>query len=92
MALNLSNPKVAIFFLAFLPQFADASAGPLSAQLLLLGALFIATALVELLAIAWAAGFLSQLLRGSPAAQRGLNRLAGGVFVALALRLALSER
>jgi threonine/homoserine/homoserine lactone efflux protein len=90
--MNVSNPKVAIFFLAFLPQFADPERAPLANQMLLLGGLFIAATVLVFGAIAWGAGFLGERLRRSPRAQVVMNRVAGAVFVGLALRLASAER
>ena len=88
--MNVTNPKVAIFFLAFLPQFANSSKGSLALQMLMLGAVFILAALIVFSSIAWAAGFIGNWLKGSQRAQIVMNRIAGTVFVGLALRLALS--
>ncbi len=89
---NVLNPKVALFFLAFLPQFVDHAAGPVALQLLLLGLLFNAVgSFVNLLAALLAsrsAGWLRYRLRSAAA----LQRFTGGVLVALGARLALSER
>ena len=90
--MNITNPKVAIFFLAFLPQFADAQRGPVWAQVMLFGALFIASAMVVFCTIAWAAGFLGSWLRRTPSAELIMNRVAGAVFIALAIRLATTQR
>ncbi len=90
--MNITNPKVAIFFLAFLPQFADPSLGSITIQMLLFGALFIAATLLVFGAVAWFAGFLGESLKGSARAQLVMNRVAGTVFAGLALRLAVSER
>ncbi len=90
--MNITNPKVSIFFLAFLPQFADPARGSFSLQILLLGGIFIAATIMVFSGIALLASFLGELFNHSPAAQRALNRSAGAVFVALALKLALSER
>jgi threonine/homoserine/homoserine lactone efflux protein len=87
--MNVTNPKVAIFFLAFLPQFTDATRGPVALQVMLLGAVFGLAALITFSAIAWFAAGTGQLLRTSTRAQRNLNRLASIIFVALAARLAL---
>ena len=89
--MNVTNPKVSIFFLAFLPQFADPARGALAPQLVLLGGVFIVAALLVFGAISFAAGRLGERLRRSARAQRVLNRIAGTVFVALALKLAASE-
>ena len=88
--MNISNPKVAIFFLAFLPQFTDPSRGSITIQMLMFGGLFIVTTLLIFSAIAWAAGFLGEWLKGSMKAQIIMNRIAGTVFAGLALRLAIS--
>lgn len=90
--MNITNPKVAIFFLAFLPQFADPARGSVTVQMLLFGALFIAATLLVFGSIAWFAGFLGEWLKGSARAQVIMNRIAATVFVGLALRLAISER
>ena len=90
--MNLTNPKVAIFFLAFLPQFADPSRGSLTLQLLFLGGIFIAATILVFGFVAWGAGLLGEWMKRSTRAQVVMNRLAGAVFVALALRLATAER
>ena len=90
--MNLTNPKVALFFLAFLPQFADPARGPIWAQIVLLGAIFMLATLLVFGAIAWFAASLGGWLRHSPRAHLALNRAAGAVFALLALRLALAER
>ena len=90
--MNITNPKVAIFFLAFLPQFADPARGSITMQMLLLGGLFIVSTLVVFGAVAWFAGYIGEWLQRSARAQVVMNRIAGTVFVALALRLAVSER
>lgn len=90
--MNVSNPKVAIFFLAFLPQFADPAYGSIPLQIVVLGALFMASAFVVFSSIAWAAGSLGAWFQRSERALIVLNRVAGTVFVALALRLAFAER
>lgn len=90
--MNITNPKVAIFFLAFLPQFADPSRGALSFQLLMLGAVFILVTLVVFGLIAWFAGYLGEWLQRSPKVQRSMQWAAGTVFVGLALRLATVQR
>lgn len=90
--MNITNPKVAIFFLAFLPQFADPTRGSITVQMLFLGGLFIVSTLIVFGAVAWFAGYIGEWLQRSARAQIVMNRIAGTVFVALALRLAVSER
>ena len=84
------NPKVALFFLAFLPQFVPADAATPTACFLLLGAWFVAQGLLFLLALVAAAARL-QRVQARPAVGRLLNTLGGLLFIALALRL-LRER
>lgn len=81
---NVLNPKVALFILAFLPQFTDPAIGPVWAQILLLGALFSATGLVITGGYGALAGLASARLSRMA---RPLNRLAAVVFGAIALRM-----
>ncbi len=90
--MNITNPKVAIFFLAFLPQFADPALGAVTGQIFIFGAIFILSTLLVFGSVAWFSGFLGDWLKGSARAQVILNRLAGIIFVGLALRLAIAER
>ena len=90
--MNVTNPKVSIFFLAFLPQFADPALGSLRLQLMLLGGLFIVATLLVFGGIALLAGRLGQWLQRSEKTQLLINRLAGTVFVVLAIKLASAER
>lgn len=89
--MNLTNPKVSIFFLAFLPQFASLENGSLAPQIIILGSLFIIVALIIFGVISMLAGTLGTWLRKSGKAQVNLNRLAGIVLVALALKLIAAE-
>ena len=90
--MNITNPKVSIFFLAFLPQFADPSKGSMALQLLLFGALFIICTILVFGCIAILAGTLGQWLNRSWRAQNIMNRVAGAVFLGLALKLAVTQR
>ncbi len=92
LLMNLSNPKVVFFFLAFLPQFVAPERGPVAWQLAQLGALFIAATLLTFGAISYFAATAGQRLRSSAKAQRWMNRVAATVFAGLALRLALAQR
>ncbi|MFC5521896.1 LysE family translocator [Polaromonas jejuensis] len=92
VVMNLSNPKVVIFFLAFLPQFVNPARGSVGLQILGLGLVFILATLLTFGAIAWFAASLGQAFQRSARAQRALNWAAGSVFLGLAARLALSER
>lgn len=86
--MNVTNPKVSIFFLAFLPQFADPGRGSLTLQMLLLGGVFIVSTILVFGSIALLAGSIGQWLNRSPKTQVIMNRMAGVVFVGLALKLA----
>lgn len=90
--MNVTNPKVAIFFLSFLPQFVDPARGSVSVQIITLGILFACAALMVFSAIAWAASSIAQWLNHSKRGQQAINRLAGVVFVGLACRLAVAEQ
>lgn len=90
--MNITNPKVSIFFLAFLPQFTDPAKGALSAQLLLLGVIFIIATIIVFGAISILAGYFGEQFRNSAFAQKVLNRAAAGIFAGLALKLALAQR
>ena len=89
---NVLNPKVALFFMAFLPQFADPSRGNVTLQVLTFGALFIVSGTLVNLLYAWAGGALSATLRRDVRWQRRLNRISGGILLALGGRLLLSPR
>lgn len=90
--MNVTNPKVTIFFLAFLPQFADPARGSLSLQMMLFGGLFIVATILVFGAIALAAGALGEWLKRSERVQKVMNRVAGAVFIGLAAKLLLAER
>ncbi|HEY8608559.1 MAG TPA: LysE family translocator [Noviherbaspirillum sp.] len=92
IVMNVTNPKVSIFFLAFLPQFADPARGPLGVQMMLLGALFMLATLLVFGGVALLAGAIGARLGGSARAQRVMNRVAGTVFALLALKLATTSR
>jgi len=81
------NPKVALFFLAFLPQFVVAGQGAASGQLTALGLLFTLQTVVVFGLIGWQSGAIGQALARRPGAAAWLDRLAGVVFIGLGLRL-----
>jgi threonine/homoserine/homoserine lactone efflux protein len=91
-ASNVLNPKVAVFYVAFLPQFVSPELGHTSLQLLLLGITHWLMGVVWLGGVAAASGSLAHLLRRSRSFRRALDGVSGFVFVALALRLLFVER
>lgn len=88
IVMNVTNPKVSIFFLAFLPQFAVPENGAVALQISVLGGVFILVTLAVFGGIAVLAGTVGSWLSDSPRSQRVLNRIAGTVFAGLALKLA----
>jgi threonine/homoserine/homoserine lactone efflux protein len=88
---NVLNPKVALFFLAFLPQFVAADAGSKPLAFLLLGAIFNFNGALWNLFVAWSAARLSSRLAPGVAFKRWFNRCVGGVFVFIGIRLALAH-
>ena len=88
---NVLNPKVALFFLAFLPQFVAAGAPSKPLAFLLLGAIFDVNGTIWNLAVAWSAARITGRLQPSVSFKKWFNRCVGGVFVGIGLRLALSE-
>jgi threonine/homoserine/homoserine lactone efflux protein len=92
IVMNITNPKVSIFFLAFLPQFADPSRGLLAFQMIVLGIVFIIAAVLVFTFISVMAGAIGSRLRSRPAVQIYMNKIAGVIFAALAVKLALATR
>jgi threonine/homoserine/homoserine lactone efflux protein len=84
---NAINPKVVLFFLAFLPQFVEAGRGDVASQTALLGVLFTAQAVVLFGAIGYFSGWVGQGLNRAPGIGTWLDRIAGGVFIALGVKL-----
>jgi threonine/homoserine/homoserine lactone efflux protein len=90
VVVNVLNPKTALFFLAFLPQFVDPSAGPVAPQMLVLGTLLVGLGVMSDGTYALIAAGAGRKLRETAAARRRLDRLSGGVFVGLGLVAALA--
>jgi threonine/homoserine/homoserine lactone efflux protein len=89
---NVLNPKVAIFFLAFLPQFIDARRGSVVLQILLLGLIFNVGGTLVNLAVAYAGGTLGEMLRRNQHLARLQQWFTGLVFIGLGVRLAWQRR
>lgn len=88
--MNVTNPKVSVFFIAFLPQFVDPAGGSVTLQLVLFGGLFVLATLMVFGGVALIAGSLGEWLGRSERAQRSMHWIAGAVFVALAIHLAVT--
>jgi threonine/homoserine/homoserine lactone efflux protein len=92
IVLNILNPKTAVFFLAFVPQFIDVDAGNTTMQLIALGITFILLGLVTDSVYAFAAGWIGTRLRTSTSASRRSETAAGVTYIGLGLTTALSGR
>ena len=90
--MNVTNPKVSIFFLAFLPQFITQEGGNVTLQVFMLGTLFMLCALVVFSCIALLAGKIGIWFTQTKSGEKILNRVAGTIFAGLALKLALTSR
>ena len=88
---NILNPKVALFFLAFLPQFIDPASNTKMLAFLVLGFAFVTTGTIWCLVLAWFASAFSGRLRTNETIAQWLNRTAGALFVFLGLRLATAK-
>ncbi len=89
---NVLNPKVALFFLAFLPQFTEPTHGSVPLQIIILGTLFNVSGTVVNTIVSLTAGSLSNWLKKHAHASRILNWLTGGIFIGLGVRIALLKR
>jgi len=89
-AINLLNPKTALFYFAFLPQFVDPAKGNVTGQTLFLGALFVGMAIITDSLYALLASSLAEKLRGSRHFQKGQRYFAGLVYVGLGITTALT--
>ncbi len=88
---NMLNPKVTLFFLAFLPQFVNAEAGNVGLQMAILGMVFMAVTVVVFGAVAIFAAMIGAWVRRKPAIGERLNIFAGVTFIALGIRVALPD-
>ncbi len=89
---NLSNPKIAIFYFAYLPQFVPADAANPTMRLLFLGTTFAILTFMIKGPVGFTAGILSNWLRSRPSVSIWINRISGGVLISLGLKLAFDRR
>jgi threonine/homoserine/homoserine lactone efflux protein len=91
VVVNVLNPKTALFFLAFLPQFVDVSRGHVGTQVLVLGGLFVALGLVTDGGYALTAGSAARWLRGHPRFLARERWVSGGMYIGLGVVAALAS-
>lgn len=92
LLVNLTNPKVILFVLAFIPQFVNPAAGSMLGQFLIYGMVLAVGGFVINGVVGVFAGGIGRRVTGSPRVARRLGWISGGIFVALALRLAVLEK
>jgi threonine/homoserine/homoserine lactone efflux protein len=90
--LNVLNPKLTVFFFAFLPQFLDAPPGLLDPKLIGLGGIFMLMTLVVFAVYALASAAIRDLVLAAPVARRWIERALGALLVGFAARLAFTDR
>ncbi len=88
---NVFNPKVALFFLAFLPQFVTPENGPVAVQMMMLGLLFAGFGLVFLVTVGYFSGAIGHWLSTRESVSKRIHWLTGSILVALGLRLVFIE-
>ncbi|MGA7973296.1 MAG: LysE family translocator [Pseudolabrys sp.] len=89
---EMLNPKSALFFVAFLPQFVQPQHGAVPLQLATLGVIFVATGICSTMVYAVGAGHIGRFLRRNPMITRWQGKVVGTIYCALGVRLALQER
>jgi threonine/homoserine/homoserine lactone efflux protein len=90
--MNVLNPKVAMFFLAFLPQFVTPGSEHIPLQMLLFGFVFMVQAVIIFCLIGYFAGSIGSFILARPKVAKYFDWLTAGVFASLGIRLALAER
>jgi len=89
---NVLNPKIAIFFLAFLPQFVDRGSAHITLQMIILGLTFASFGLCFLLVIGYSSGTIGKWLMYRPHYAQFLQRITSGILIGLGIRLAFTEK
>lgn len=89
---NVLNPKVALFFLAFLPQFINPEYSQSFLPFLILGLTFVTTGTIWCLALAVFSSKLSDTIRKNYMIKKWLDKITGGIFIALGIKLALTKK
>jgi threonine/homoserine/homoserine lactone efflux protein len=89
---NVLNPKIAIFFLAFLPQFVDKGSSHVTLQMVVLGITFACFGLCFLLVVGYSSGSIGRWLTYRPQYAQFFQRVAGGILIGLGIRLAFTEK
>ncbi|MDM8526003.1 LysE family translocator [Desulfococcaceae bacterium HSG8] len=85
---NMLNPKVAVFFLAFFPQFIETDRGHVAVQMLILGCIFVVLTFIGFSMVGYGSGKIGNWLSSNPTVGNRINKIAGSVLVFLGLRLA----
>ncbi len=89
---ELLNPKSAMFFLAFLPQFVTPANGSVPSQLLVLGAIFVLMGTFATMTVALGAGRVNRFLRRNPAIEKWQSKVVGSIYCGLGIRLVFQEK
>jgi threonine/homoserine/homoserine lactone efflux protein len=89
---NVLNPKIAVFFLAFLPQFVNRGRADIALQMVILGLTFAGFGLCFLLVVGYSSGSMGKWLTHRPHYAQFFQRLAGSILIGLGVRLALTEK
>lgn len=90
--MNVLNPKISLFFLAFLPQFVNQESGNVSTQMLVLGVVFLVQTLVLFILISIFAGKVGSFLRRNPSFSKKINYIQGSLFTLIGLKIAFTQK